>query len=119
MHKTNFEKFVEVEEGGSLNLTVEVFTNTSFTAEILWSKLDDPLPASAIVINFVVNGINYTSLELFNLSFANDAGNYSLIAINECGISDLNIYIDVKGTYIRMCILAICTTFTINFYLIS
>ena len=99
LHKANFESVVEVEEGGSLNLTVEVFNNMSLKfTDIIWSRLDDdPLPENAIVIDFVVNGINYTSLELFNLSFANDSGNYSLTAINECGSSDLSVYVNVRG----------------------
>ena len=98
LHKANFENVVEVEEGGSLNLTVGIFTNMSINfTDIIWSKLDDPLPKNAIVIDFAVNGINYTSLELFNLSFANDSGNYSLTAINECGSSDLSVIVNVRG----------------------
>lgn len=98
LHKANFfESFIEVEKGGSVNLTVEVFNNMSLSIEITWSRLNGSLPRSTLVTNFVVNRTDYTSLRLFNLSFANDTGYYSVTAINECGSSDLDVYINVTG----------------------
>ena len=98
LDKTNFENALDVEEGGSVNLTVEVFSNMSLAAVITWSRLDG-LPENAVVTYYVINGLNYTSLRLTNAA-AVDTGNYSLTAINECGNSNLYVYIDVtKGIH--------------------
>ena len=96
LHKINFQNALDVEEGGSVNLTVEVFSNMSLTAEILWSGPGD-LPENAVVTYYVINGINYTSL-YFNNTVVADTGNYSLTVMNECGGSILYVYIDVRGT---------------------
>lgn len=103
LHKTNFENRLFVKEGESVNLTVEVFSNMSLApAVIRWSRLDG-LPEDIVVTHYVINGVNYESLGFTN-AVANDAGNYSLVAINDCGASDLNVHIaisteDVTGTH--------------------
>ena len=99
LHKTNFGNALDVEEEGSVNLTVEVFSNMSLTPEIhvFWSG-PGGLPENAVVTYYVINGINYASLGFNNIVVA-DTANYSLTAMNECGSSILYVYIDVKGMY--------------------
>ena len=88
---------VEAKEGKSINLTVEILSDSPLTFGPTWSKLDEPLPSKAVVRNFFVGRNLYTSFGLSDLSFANDTGNYSLTTENECGESNLAVYIDVKG----------------------
>lgn len=100
LHKTNFENRLDVEEGGSVNLTVEVFSNMSAApTKILWSG-PDGLPENTVLTHYVINGVVYISLTFTN-AVANDTGNYSFIAINECGTSNLYVYIaiDMEGTH--------------------
>ena len=97
LRKTNFENRLDVEEGGSVNLTVEVFSNMSLTAEASWSRLGG-LPENAVMTHYAFNGIKYTSLLLTDTITVN-TGNYSLTVINECGSSNLYVYIIVRGTH--------------------
>ena len=88
---------VKVQDKRSLNLTAEILSNLPLIGEPSWSRLDGTLFSNAIVTNFEINDHTYTSLGLFNVSFVNDTGNYSLTTQNKCGKSSLTVYIDVKG----------------------
>lgn len=107
LYKTNFDEVVEVRKGMSLNLTVAVFTNLSLTSVPVWSRENQQLYSIAVVKNFVTNEIFYTSFIIFNLSYVNDTGVYSLSVSNRCGSSSISVFIDVTGTnevtsYIRI-----------------
>ena len=99
LHRINFEEVVKVKDGKSINLTVEILSDLPLTGKLTWSRIDEPLSSKDIVRNFTVDDHIYTSLGIFNVSFANDSGNYSLTAQNRCGKSSLTVYIDVEGIH--------------------
>ena len=98
IHKTNYEEVLTTEEGNSVNLTAEIVSGLPLTNGPVWSRLDDSLPSKAIVIDFMVENKEYSSIEISNLSFGIDGGNYSLSASNKCGKTTSFVFINVKGT---------------------
>lgn len=100
LHKTNFNEVVEVTEGLPINLTVQVLSSLPLTSEPVWSRMNGVLSSSSIVINFIRDKMNFTSLGLYNVSHTNDTGIYSLTASNRCGSSSFIVYISVKGNYV-------------------
>ena len=98
LQKTNFDEVVEVTEGSSINLTVQVFSSLPLNSEPVWLKMNGIL-SSGNVINhiYISDAITFTSLELYNVSHTDDTGIYSLIASNRCGSSSFIVYISVKG----------------------
>ncbi|XP_065920649.1 uncharacterized protein [Dysidea avara] len=97
LKEINFDEIMIQIEGESVNLTVEVITNLSLTADPTWSKLDDQLPSKATVINYTSGNQTYSTLGLPNLTSFIDTGNYTLTASNRCGTSSTFVYMDVKG----------------------
>ena len=74
----------------------------------MWSYLlghviEIPLSFRAVVINFTIDNIIFTSLGLFNVSHTDDTGIYSLTVSNMCGNSSLIVYISVKGNRVWLC----------------
>ena len=103
LKEINFDEIMIQIEGESVNLTVEVITNLSLTADPTWSKLDDQLPSKATVINYTSGNQTYSTLGLPNLTSFIDTGNYTLTASNRCGTSSTFVYMDVKGK--ELCVL--------------
>ena len=59
-----------------------------------------------MVDNYTTDGVLYSRLSLYELSFEDDSGNYTNIVSNQCGTSSVSVYIDVrKGIGIVMCCL--------------
>ena len=49
--------------------------------------------------NYTIDGVIYSNLTLYELSFENNSNNYTFTAENKCGSSFVYVYIDVrKGT---------------------
>ena len=98
IHKTNYEEVLTTEEGNSVNLTAEIVSGLPLTDGPVWSRLDDSLPSKAVVIDFMVENKEYSSIGISNLSFGIDSGNYSLSVSNKCGKTTSFVFINVKDT---------------------
>jgi len=56
------------------------------------------LPSTAVVDNYTTDGVLYSRLSLYELSFEEDSGNYTNTVKNHCGSSFAFVFIDVmKG----------------------
>ena len=80
----NTEMFVYIDE--SVNLAVQIVTNSSLINDPNWSRHNADLPDDSHVINY---GNHYTSLIIDKVSYSNDGGMYTLCVANHCGSSSL------------------------------
>jgi len=81
VNEFNFNEYEIVFVGGSINLIVEYSPNViNFT----WYRLQAPLPHGYNIVNYYINGKNYSSLNLSNMT-TNDWGLYSFKVISYCG----------------------------------
>ena len=56
-----------------------------------------------MVDNYTTDGVLYSRLSLYELSFEDDSGNYTNIVSNQCGTSSVSVYIDVRKGRGLMC----------------
>ena len=49
-----------------------------------------------MVDNYTTDGVLYSRLSLYELSFDDDSGNYTNIVSNQCGTFSVSVYIDVR-----------------------
>ena len=95
VHEYNFNEHETVFVGESVNLTVEYSQNV---LTFLWYRVHASLPAGSrsSIINYSINGRNYSSLILSNLT-TDDWGMYVFTASNHCGTSSVNVTLDIKS----------------------
>ncbi|XP_065883776.1 hemicentin-2-like isoform X2 [Dysidea avara] len=89
LNEFNFNEYEIVYAGGSINLTVE------YSPDVLtfkWYRFHAPLPPGGrrSIINYSVNGKNYSSLILSNM-IPDDWGLYIFTATGHCGTSSVNV----------------------------
>lgn len=97
MSPTNFPHYLLLTEGSNrtliTNITSDLPLSTGYPA---WRVSDRDLPPNAKVENKTINGVLCNKLLLYDLSYDNNSGNYTITAGNECGTSLAFVYIDVK-----------------------
>ena len=106
MDEFNFNKYEIVFVGGSINLTVE------YSPDVLtfkWYRFHAPLPPGdrSSIINYSVNGKNYSSLILSNMT-DDDWGLYIFIANSHCGTSSVNVTLNIKSGEVYYVYLHLC-----------
>ncbi|XP_065884414.1 hemicentin-1-like isoform X2 [Dysidea avara] len=93
----NFNPYVLKYEGSNLTLITEISSDLPLSSgEIKWIGFHRPLPSTAVVDNYTTDGVLYSRLSLYELSFEDDTGNYTNIVSNQCGTSSVSVYIDVR-----------------------
>ena len=91
--KFNFDDLEIVYVGGSINLTVEYFSNVlTFT----WNRFHADLPPGNHIIDYSANGKKYSSLILFTIT-TDDWGVYIFTANSHCGTSTLNVTLEIAS----------------------
>ena len=96
--RENFHYYITITEGSNITLTATVTTDLSFSGYPFWKVLHGMLPSTAKVDNHVIDGVIFSNLSLYNLSYYEDSGNYTCTASNECGMSSVFTFIQVtKG----------------------
>ena len=84
-------------EGSNLTLITTISSDLPLSSgDIKWVGFHRPLPSTAVVDNYTTDGVLYSRLSLYELSFEDDSGNYTNIVNNQCGTSSVSVYIDVK-----------------------
>ena len=93
----NFNPYILEYEGSNLTLITTISSDLPFSSDdIKWVGFHRPLPSTAVVDNYTTDGILYSRLSLYELSFEDDSGNYTNIVSNQCGASSVSVYIDVR-----------------------
>ena len=108
LNEFNFNEYEIVYAGGSINLTVE------YSPDVLtfkWYRFHAPLPPGGrrSIINYSVNGKNYSSLILSNM-IPDDWGLYIFTATGHCGTSSVNV--TLKFDLGEVCCLCVFFNFT-------
>ena len=67
------------------------------SGDIKWVGFHRPLPSTAVVDNYTTDGVLYSRLSLYELSFEDDSGNYTNIVSNQRGTSFVFEYIKVQS----------------------
>jgi len=81
-------------EGSNLTLITTITSDLPLSSGYpVWKVNQQPLPSTAVVDNYTIDEVIYSVLSLYNLSFYDDAGNYSNTASNECGNS--SVFVDI------------------------
>ncbi|XP_065920286.1 uncharacterized protein [Dysidea avara] len=98
IRRTNYEDIMPVDNGKSVSLIAELVSSLPLVNGPTWSKSDASLlPSEAVTKSFTVGNKSYSSLDISNVSFVQDYGNYSLSVSNICGKTSSFVFIDVKG----------------------
>jgi len=93
----NFNPYILKYEGSNLTLVTAIYSGLPLSSgDIKWVGFHRPLPSTAVVDNYTIDGVLYSRLSLYELSFEDDSGNYTNIVSNQCGISSVSVYIDVR-----------------------
>ncbi|XP_065884169.1 uncharacterized protein [Dysidea avara] len=93
----NFNSYILKYERNNLTLITEIFSDLPLSSDdIKWVGFHRPLPSTAVVDNYTIDGVLYSRLSLYELSFEDDSGNYTNIVSNQCGTSSVSVYIDVR-----------------------
>jgi len=93
----NFNPYILKYEGSNLTLVTAISSDLPLSSgNIKWVGFHRPLPSTAVVDNYTTNGVLYSRLSLYELSFEDDGGNYTNIVSNHCGSSSVSVYIDVR-----------------------
>ena len=93
----NFNPYILEYEGSNLTLITTISSDLPFSSDdIKWVGFHRPLPSTAVVDNYTTDGVLYSRLSLYELSFEDDSGNYTNIVSNQCGTSSVSMYIDVR-----------------------
>ena len=94
----NFNPTILKHEGDNLVLITNISSNLPLSSGYpkweVYGRLH--LPPSAVVDNYTTDGVLYSKLSLYELSFKDDSGNYTNIVSNQCGTSSVSVYIDVR-----------------------
>ena len=106
----NFFPYILEYEGSNLTL-INTMSSDLPLSSIKWVGFHRPLPSTAVVDNYTTDGVLYSRLSLYELSFEDDSGNYTNIVSNQCGTSSVSVYIDVKKGKVLMCCFKV-----VNFY---
>ena len=100
IRRTNYEDIMPVDNGKSVSLIAELVSSLPLVNGPTWSKSDASLlPSEAVTKSFTVGNKSYSSLDISNVSFVQDYGNYSLSVSNICGKTSSFVFIDVKGEH--------------------
>jgi len=90
----NFNPYILKYEGSNLTLVTEISSDLPlYSGDIKWVGFHRPLPSTAVVDNYTTDGVLYSRLSLYELSFEDDSAN---IVSNQCGTSSVSVYIDVR-----------------------
>ncbi|XP_065884426.1 hemicentin-1-like isoform X2 [Dysidea avara] len=93
----NFNPYILKYEGSNLTLITKILSDLPLSSDdIKWVGFHRPLPSTAVVDNYTTDGVLYSRLSLYELSFEDDSGNYTNIVSNQCGTSSVSVYIDVR-----------------------
>ena len=94
----NFNPYILIYEGSNLTLVTEISSDLPLSSGYPKWIIDGnlPLPSTAVVDNYTTDGVLYSRLSLYELSFEDDSGNYTNIVSNQCGTSSVSVYIDVR-----------------------
>ena len=97
--RENFRYYITITEGSNITLTATVTTDLSLSNGYpVWQVFQGTLPSTAKVDNYTNDGVIFSNLSLYNLSYYEDSGNYTCTASNECGMSFVFTFIQVtKG----------------------
>ena len=92
----HFNYYMLLDEGSNISLITDIATDLVLSnGSPYWSTSTGPnLPKNAKVNNYTVDG--YSSLSLYDLSYHDDTGNYTCTAVNECGMSFVYVYIEIR-----------------------
>ena len=95
--RSNFNPYILEYGGSNLTLITTISSDLPLSSgDIKWVGFHRPLPSTAVVDNYTTDGVLYSRLSLYELSFEDDSGNYTNIVSNQCGTSSVSVYIDVK-----------------------
>ena len=84
----NFNPYILKYERNNLTLITEITSDLPLSSgDIKWVAFHRPLPSAAVVDNYSTDGVLYSRLSLYELSFEDDSGNYTNIVSNQCGTS--------------------------------
>ena len=93
----NFNSYILRYEGNNLTLATEISSDLPLSnGDIKWVGFHRPLPSTAVVDNYTTDGVLFSRLSLYELSFEDDSGNYTNIVSNRFGTSSISVYIDVR-----------------------
>jgi len=93
----NFNPYILKYEGSNLTLITAISSDLPLSSgDIKWVGFHRPLPSTAVVDNYTTDGVLYSRLSLYELSFEDDSGNYTNTVSNQCGASSVSVYIDVR-----------------------
>ncbi|XP_065886340.1 titin-like isoform X2 [Dysidea avara] len=93
----NFNPYILKYEGSNLTLVTEITSDLPLSSgDIKWVGFHRPLPSTSVVDNYTTDGVLYSRLSLYELSFEDDSGNYTNIVSNKCETYSVSVYIDVR-----------------------
>ena len=95
----NFRYYITLIEGSNITLIATVTSDLPLSSGYpVWQVVHGILPSTAKVVNYTIDGVLYSNLSLYNLSYYENSGNYTFTASNECGTSSVFTFIEVtKG----------------------
>ena len=94
--RENFRYYITRTEGTNITLTATVTTDLPLSSGYpVWQVAHEMLPSNAKVDNYTIDGVLYSNLSLYNLSYYENSGNYTFTASNECGTSSVFTFIEV------------------------
>ena len=79
--RESFRYYVTITEGSNVTLTAAVTDLPLSSGYPVWQVVHGMLPSTAKVDNYTNDGILYSNLSLYNLSYYEDSGNYTCTAI--------------------------------------
>ena len=92
----NFRYYITITEGSNITLTATVKTDLPLSSGYpVWQVVHGMLPSTAKIDNYTIDGVLYSNLSLYNLSYYENSGNYTFTASNKCGMSSVFTFIDV------------------------
>ena len=102
--RENFRCYITIPEGSNITLTAAVTTDLPLSSGYpVWKVFHGTLPSTAKVDNYTNDGVLYSNLSLYNLSYYEDSGNYTCTASNECGMSSVFTFIQVTKGIMYVC----------------
>jgi len=105
--RANFSPYVYAYKNENLTFITAIFSDLpSSSGDIKWVGFHRPLPSTAVVDNYTTDGVLYSRLSLYELSFEDDSGNYTNIVSNQCGTSSVFVYLEVHtgNSHILFCV---------------
>ena len=107
----NFPLYVYAYKKENLTFTTTIFSNMPLSSnDIKWVGFHRPLPSTAVVDNFTTDGVLYSRLSLYELSFEDDSGNYTNIVSNQCGTSSVSVFLEAHTG--NICVGLLISSFT-------